>query len=404
MRFEVAGASLTGVRDNNEDSLRLLPEHGVFALADGMGGLEKGEVMSAAATDSVVVAAPDLAQLARGIGSDRSANARRALFDRLEALYSETSQRLYAMAAEAGLRMGTTLTTMVLAPDRMLVAHVGDCRVLRVRKGAVTRLTTDHSVAAAQLRRGRITEEEYNKSPKRALLYQSLGPVPEVETDLVEAELATGDVYVLACDGVWAHVSDADLVRYTAMDDLDAAATGLCQHAVEQGSDDNCTAVLVRIHDMGAGQPAGLIRSLKVSPLFKSYSETDLRLLAPFLSTMDLLEGDVVMREGEYGQEMYMVVSGAVEVSRQGIPLAQLGPGAHFGQLSLVSEAPRSASVTATFPTRLLVLQREGIDAMCERRPELATRLLRTLLADTAERLFEFTRQIGRAESALWQD
>ena len=404
MRFEVAGASLQGVRDNNEDAWRVLPEHGVFALADGMGGLEHGEVMSAAATQAVLVAAPDLAELARQIGGDRSANARRGLFDRLEAMFTDTSQRLYERAADAGLRMGTTLTTMVLSVDRMVLGHVGDCRVIRVRKGQVTSLTSDHSVAAAQLRRGNITEDEYKQSPKRALLYQSLGPVPEVEADIVEAELAEGDAYVMCSDGVWAYLTDQQIVDALSTQPIEEAARVVCQLAVDNGSDDNCTAVVVRIHDMGPLQPAGLIRSLEVSPLFRGYQETDLRMLAPYLSTRDLLEGDVAVREGEYGEEMYVIVSGAVEISRQGIPLAQLGPGAHFGQLALVSEAASAATASALFPTRLLVLHKEGVQALCERRPELATRFLLTLLGDTAERLVEFTARIGRAESALYQE
>jgi len=404
MRFEVAGASLQGVRENNEDAWRVLPEFGVIALADGMGGLEHGEVMSAAATEAVVVAAPDLAELASQIGGDGTADARRSLFERVEGLFHQTSQRLYDQAAQAGLRMGTTLTTVVLAVDRMVVGHVGDCRVLRVRKGELTVLTSDHSVAAAQLRRGNMSEEEYRTSPKRSLLYQSLGPVPEVEPDVVETELAEGDAYVLCTDGVWACVTDAQVAELVAMEPIEEAARALCQAALDAGSDDNCTAVIVRIHDMGPVQPAGLLRSLHVSPLFRGYQDNHLRMLAPFLSTRDLLEGDLVIREGEFGDEMFVIVSGAVEISRQGIPLAQLGPGAHFGQLALVSEVSSAATATALFPTRLLVLKKQGIDDLCARRPDLATRFLLTLLGDTAERLVEFTRRISRAEAALYQE
>ncbi len=403
MRFDVAGVSLTGARENNEDSLRLLPEHGVFALADGMGGLEKGELMSAAAAQAMVVAAPDLAELARRVDGQASPGNRRALFDRVENLFNETAQRLYDQAAEAGLRMGTTLTTAILTPDRLVLGHVGDCRVLRLRGAEVTVLTNDHSIAAAQLRRGHMTEAEYRQSPKRSLLYQSLGPVPEIEADVIEAELAEGDVYVMATDGVWACISDEELRQAGRMKDLDAAARHICQRAIENGSDDNCSVILLRIHDIARSQPDGLIRSLAVSPLFKDYEEADLRLLAPFLSTRDLMQRDVAMREGEFSEEMFVIVSGAMEVSRQGIPLAQLGPGAHFGQLALVSEAPAAATGTALFPTRLLVLHKDGVADLCRRRPELATRFLLTLLSDTAERLVEFTARIGRAEATLYQ-
>lgn len=404
MRFEVAGASLQGIRDNNEDSWRILPEHGVFAVADGMGGLEKGEVMSEAATEATVLAAPDLAALARQVGGERAVEARQWLFQRMEALFRQSSQRLYDKAAEAGLRMGTTLTAVALAPDRLVAGHVGDCRLLRLRGDELTALTSDHSIAAAQLRRGHITEAEYLKSPKRSVLYQSLGPVPEIEPDIVEAELAEGDCYVLCSDGVWTALSPAELATLARTEPIQLAAQTLCQRALDNGSDDNCTAVVFRIHDMGETQPGGLIRSLKVSPLFKGYEEGDLRLLAPFLSTRDLLEGDVAVREGEFGEEMFVIVSGAVEVSRQGIPLAQLGPGAHFGQLSLVSEAPAAATAAALFPTRLLVLHKAGVHDLCARRPELATRFLLTLLSDTAERLVEFTARIGRAEAVLYQE
>lgn len=403
MRFDVAGCSVTGARENNEDTVRMLPEHGVFALADGMGGLEKGELMSAAAAQSVVMAAPDLAELARRVGGPSAAANRKSLFDRVESLFNETAQRLYEQAAEAGLRMGTTLTTAVLTPERLVVGHVGDCRVLRVRSGDVSVLTTDHSIAAAQLRRGHMTEAEYRQSPKRSLLYQSLGPVPEVEADLIEVELAEGDVYLMATDGVWACISDEELRQAAGQKDLEAAARQLCQKAIDNGSDDNCSVILLRIHDIARAQPDGLIRSLAVSPLFRDYGEADLRLLAPFLSTRDLLQRDVAMREGEFSEEMFVIVSGAIEVSRQGIPLAQLGPGAHFGQLALVSEAPSAATGSALFPTRLLVLHKDGVADLCRRRPELATRFLLTLLADTAERLVDFTARIGRAEATLYQ-
>ena len=404
MHFEVAGASLQGVRENNEDAWRVLPEFGVVALADGMGGLEHGEIMSAAATESVVVSAPDLAQLASQIGGDHTEAARRDLFDHLEGLFQRTSQRLYADAAHSGLRMGTTLTAMVLAADRVFIGHVGDCRVLRLRDGEVTVLTDDHSIAAAQLRRGHLTEAEYRTSPKRALLYQSLGPIPEVEPDVVESELAEGDTYVLCTDGVWACIENATLLRLAATEPIEDAVGAICQAAIDGGSDDNCTAVLVRIHDLGPVENIGLIRSLRVSPLFQAYEDTHLRMLAPFLSNRDLQEGEIIVREGEFGEEMYVIVSGAVEVSRQGIPLAQLGPGAHFGQLALVSEASSAATAIAQYSTRLVVLHKEGIDALCQRRPELATRFLLTLLGDTAERLVDFTHRIGRAEAALYQE
>ena len=402
MQITVAGVSRRGARSNNQDAIGLFPDERVFAIADGMGGLEQGERISAAAIAAVRREVRTLCAEATALSETGSPERRTALFAHVNRMLHDASTELYKLTEEVGQRMGTTLTTVVIAGDRIVIGHIGDTRLYRIRKGQAKLLTEDHSVAAARVRRGIMTIEEYNKSAQRSVLYQSLGPVPEVEPDVIEASLQQGDTLVLCSDGVWAHVPDDELPRLATATDPRDAARDLADTAIARGSDDNCTAIVVRIDSTTTSAGAPLPRSLGSSILFRSFKEADLRLLAPFISYRDLAESEWVVREGEEGDEMYIIESGAIEVSRGGFPLSQLGPGAHFGELAVATHAAHTASFQATLPTRVLVLHRRYLDNLSSRRPDLAVQVLHTLLSDLAGRLSEFTERLGRAERSLW--
>lgn len=402
MRVQAAGVTRRGARDTNQDAMGLFGEEHVFAVADGMGGLEHGERVSAAVIDLVRQRAPSLAARANALHGPNPAEARSQLFAEIEGLFTKAAADIYRMSEEQGARMGTTLTLVLLAGSRVIIGHIGDTRVYRVRGAEVEQLTEDHSVAAARLRRKQMSEAEYANSPQKSVLYQSLGPTAEVEADVVEASLQAGDLLVLCSDGVWGSLSDEQIAVLSGGDDPRAAARSLAETAMSQGSEDNCTALVLRIVDPGVGTDAPLPRSLAASTLFREFQESELRLLAPYISHRDLAEGEYVFREGDPGEEMFIIERGAVELSRQGFPLAQLGPGVHMGELAMAGGASYTTSAKAVVPTRLLVLHRRYIDALTARRPDLAARVLRALLSDVANRLVDFNDRMGRAERALW--
>lgn len=402
MRVQAAGVSRRGARDNNQDAMGLFGEDHVFAVADGMGGLEHGERVSAAVIELVRQRAPTLRERAAALHGADVAAARSQLFAEIEAVFTSAAAEIYKMSEEQGARMGTTLTLAVLAGTRVVVGHIGDTRVYRVRGGEIEQLTEDHSVAAARLRRNQMSEAEYATSPQKSVLYQSLGPTAEVEADVIEASLQAGDVLILCSDGVWGSLSREQIAVLSGGDDPRAAARSLAETAMSQGSEDNCTAVVLRVVDPGAGADAPLPRSLAASALFRDFQESELRLLAPYVSHRDLRDGEFAFREGDPGEEMFIIERGAIELSRQGFALAQLGPGLHLGDLAMAGGASYTTSAKAVVPTRLLVLHRRYIDALCARRPDLAARVLRALLSDVANRLVDFNDRMGRAERALW--
>lgn len=402
MRVQYGNLSRTGVRETNQDAMGIFADEGVFAIADGMGGLEHGERISAAAIEAVRQRLPRLSERARALAMAPTTEARTALFDEIEDLLNQSATDLYNMADQAGLRMGTTLSTVVLAGDRIVIGHVGDTRVYRIRKDQVKVLTEDHSVAASQLRRGQLTVAEYNKSPQRSILYQSLGTTAEIEPDVVEASLAAGDVLVLCSDGVWAHLEPEQVAVLANNEDPRVAARNLADTAIARGSDDNATAIVVRVLSAGASVGTSLPRALSTCALFREFKEADLRLLGPYLQQRDLNEAEVLFREGDPGDDMFILETGSVEVSRQGFPLAQLNAGVHFGELALAGNATHTVTARAVMKSRVIVLNRRYLDALTARRPDLAARVLRSLLTDVANRLVAFNERLGRAERALW--
>lgn len=402
MRVQYGNLSRTGVRETNQDAMGIFADEGVFVIADGMGGLEQGERISAAAVDAVRQRLPRLAERARALAGGASSSARNAIFEEIEDLITTTASNLYQEAERSGLRMGTTLSVVVLAGDRLIIGHIGDTRVYRIRKDQIKQLTEDHSVAASQLRRGTLTPEEYNRSPQRSILYQSLGTTSEIEPDVIEASLAAGDVLVLCTDGVWAHLEPEQIRELAGNEDPRAGARTLADTALARGSDDNATAIVVRVLSADASTGTGLPKALSNCPLFRDFREGDLRLLAPYVTMRDLAEGEVLFREGDQGEEMYILDTGAVEVSRQGFPLAQINAGLHFGELALASNGSHTVTARAVMKSRVIAMHRRYLDALTARRPDLAAQLLRTLLADVAARLVAFNERLGRAERALW--
>ena len=373
MRIQAAAATRTGIRERNEDCFGLFVSDGVVCIADGMGGLAEGARASRAAVATVQEWSTRLRDAGAPL-AERRKDPRRELplREAMGRVFEAVSEALHRAVVEQGHGMGTTLTTVAVAGDAMVVGHVGDCRLYRVRRGRLQVITQDHSLAAAHLELGLLTLDDYRRSPLRNVLYQCLGPQAAVTPDVLVVGLEDDDVLVLVCDGVWSVLSDETLAGLATNADAAVAAEGLVRAAIEAGSDDNCTAVVVRARTAHASDG----QSLAVSTLFRQLGEADLDLLAPFVATRSLAEGETILREGDRGHEMFIIERGAVEVTRQGEPLAQLGPGAYFGEIPLPRAGPRTTAIQAVIPTRLLVLDCGCLQALEDRRPELAQELL----------------------------
>lgn len=118
---------------------------------------------------------------------------------------------------------------------------------------------------------------------------------------------------------------------------------------------------------------------LKRVPLFAGCSKAELRELALVTDEVDLREGRTLVREGQAGREFFVLVEGSVRVSRKGRKISQLGPGDWFGEIALLTHTPRSATVTATSPVRVLVLTDRAFRRVVEWMPSIALKVLASL-------------------------
>jgi protein phosphatase len=239
--IELGGFSHIGpVRDENQDSIcwaEDIAETGgsLFAVADGMGGYNNGKLASSMALEKVFgtfkeKAASPAQHLKRGI---ETANL---------AIYQAT-QRLGAG------RMGTTLTAAHLSGNRLTIGHVGDSRAYLVRNQEVTCLTKDHTVVGDMVRMRVLSPEKVRTHTQRSVLTRGLGLNPFVTPDITHHVVKEGDALILCSDGLWSVIEDEELPQLN--DEAPGVASlvnRLIFLAIERGTDDNVSAVSVRIH------------------------------------------------------------------------------------------------------------------------------------------------------------
>lgn len=238
------------VRTNNEDSMgSFLPNsrqqkrsHGyLFAVADGVGGMDFGEVASATA---VQVITEEFAKA--GGGSMLSSLMTRLISSVNAAVHDLSLQQQYR-----GRKMATTLVACALRYDQAVIAHVGDSRCYLVRDGVARQITQDHTWVNEQRKMGLLTAEEAATSDSRHILIRSLGPEMFVAPDINTVTIQANDHLVLCSDGLYGEMSDAMLAEIVSQKKpMEEVAQELVAKAVEIDGGDNTTAQVIRIRSV----------------------------------------------------------------------------------------------------------------------------------------------------------
>ena len=226
------------VRKRNEDSICVIPDLALFAVADGMGGHLAGEVASRMAVESVAD------QL-------RSGGVEQIESNLLDGARAANSKVFDASSNDSSCRgMGTTLTAAVIRDREMILAHVGDSRAYIIRGEKIYALTEDHSLVQELLKQGGITKEQARDHPHRNVLTRALGTDPAVEVDLIRARLEKDDVILLCSDGLCGLVEDDEIMRLVRLaPDPEEAVKSLVSEALSRGGNDNISVIVVDIDD-----------------------------------------------------------------------------------------------------------------------------------------------------------
>src|SRR5262245_24648829 len=242
-QFEIDSAAvsdrgLNESRPHNEDSYLDLPEHGIFAVADGVGGAQAGEVASQMAVEILGEAFTNMPQ-----GADAELIMRAAISKANEAIF-EMSSELPQLS-----KMATTIVAMHVNGDVATIGHVGDSRLYRISpSGVIVQETLDHSIVAEEVRAGRMTEEEAAVHPSRNIISRALGAEPSVEIDLKTIMIEPGTAFLLCSDGITRHVANDEIHQILGNGNQVAiACSKLKDLCFERGAEDNLTAVVVRV-------------------------------------------------------------------------------------------------------------------------------------------------------------
>ena len=221
-------------RRHNEDAYVCEPP--LFAIADGMGGAQAGEVASR-------LAAAALRESGADAGGER----------RIVDLIQEANRRVYdrSNADPNTYGMGTTMTVALVEDGRVAFGHVGDSRAYLIRDGAMEQVTEDHSLVNELLKSGKLSPEEAESHPQRSVITRALGTDPDVDVDTFTIDAENGDVFLLCSDGLTDMVEEQEILELVERNrrNIDAALKELVRAANRGGGEDNITVVAFEITD-----------------------------------------------------------------------------------------------------------------------------------------------------------
>ena len=238
------------LRDHNEDAIASDVTAGFVILADGMGGYKAGEVASEMAVLSIAAELKE-AMLAFQPNQQSVAPLSRQpeaqfIIDAVKNANAVIYQASQTHPQCAG--MGTTLVVGLFTNNKLLVGHIGDSRMYRLRNQILTQITEDHSLLQEQIRAGLITPEQARFSVNRNLVTRALGIDEEVELELNQHDVEVGDVYLLCSDGL-SDLIDDDIIQATLNAfDLADAAEALVELANDNGGKDNISVILAKVN------------------------------------------------------------------------------------------------------------------------------------------------------------
>jgi serine/threonine protein phosphatase PrpC len=246
VQLQTFALTIAGRRSNNEDAICAQPELGLFVVADGLGGYDGGEVASALAIETI----HDLVRRTAGdadVTWPYKIDPQRSIVENeVIAATRLAGDRINARRTGVLEHMGSTVAIVRIEDDRVVIGHVGDSRVYRLRGGALVQLTADHSLVGQMLAAGIQPEASF---PWRHVITRALG-MPCAEPDVTSEPLQPGDVYLLCSDGLYEPLDPPDIAAL-----LDAPPEHACRALVEAayaaGSRDNISAIVVRVTAAG---------------------------------------------------------------------------------------------------------------------------------------------------------
>jgi serine/threonine protein phosphatase PrpC len=285
--------------------------------------------------------------------------------------------------------MGSTLTLLLVAGAKAVMAHVGDTRLYLCRNGKIHQLSTDHTMAAELARSGAIRPDEVRDHQLAHVLTRVVGTQASVQVDVLLMDVLPGDRFLLCSDGLSDKVESLEwLAREIAGDDLESVAEELIRASNEAGGQDNITAVIVRADVEDAERPMAIVfgenievklSALRSVFLFEGLTLAQLTRILNACHVEEYEAGEGAIHAGESCERLMTVVNGSFRLEQNGREILRLRPGDHVGETTLLNARPCRATLRAAQVSRLLVLESEVFLEIIKGRPWLGVSLLERL-------------------------
>jgi len=305
---------------------------------------------------------------------------RERVLDVLRTGINIASREINALSARRNVQIQVTIDVVWALAGEAFVAHVGDGRAYLLRKGLSHKLTQDHILGDA------LHESLPGQSPRlrqRTAPARSLGPETTVETETMNLQLVDGDRMLLTSPYLHRGLDDFK-IREVANDPLaDGVTARLLGAARDNGVDADLACVLMEVGDLEesrSGAAQSRLSTLARIPMFAYCTERELLAIAGVTRPVRFRSDSWVFRQGDPGSGLYLVVQGQVAIEIDGNDIATLGPGANFGEMSMLDQPERSAGARTLEDTELLLITREAFFAMLKRDPTLAVKVLWNML------------------------
>lgn len=398
------GATDVGrTRKINEDSFLLAPDHGFVAVADGMGGYQRGDVAAELACNVIkesVTRHKHVVDLFRRAPSDASRSAVRTMLDTaMQKACKEVHDAAIAMTGKGG-RMGTTMDIVLQTGNTAFIAHVGDGRIFLVRGGEIHQLTQDHTLAAQQAASG----AEPDDLAGRNVITRALGVFPNVLVDSLVFDLNVGDRLILCSDGLHRYVDEAELAIEAEKGGVSEVVDRLIGMANQRGGRDNISVVVLEAEPVSEhSDDQATVRRMEVLRnvgLFQFCTYRELMRVCQMAETRTVPAGSVLFDEGAHGRECFVIEEGEVTIRKQGQTLAVLRSGDYFGEMSFIDVPRRSATAVVSRDVQLLVIRRNQFLQLLKQDSDLAAKLMWQLLQKLSRLVRTTNRQLVKEVSA----
>lgn len=404
MKLTVAVKSDIGLsRQHQEDSFLVDEELGLFVVADGMGGAVAGDLASRTACqeihDFVRANKERLDSMSGGHGPDTATTAFALMSEAIAS--ANQSIRKLVEKDETLSGMGTTVVLILSVGEHFYLAHVGDSRAYLMRDGKLHQLTRDHSLVEELKAMGKVQSGDDVKARYRNTITRAVGVFESVEPDTIDLTPLPKDRLLLCSDGVHGVISEEDLKRSLTYPHPDNSAEALIRSANSMGGKDNITALIMMVDEVEpekAARTQDKLNLLKGVSLFQYLTFDEHIRVASLLDEQRFAAGTHILKDGEQGDRMYLLLEGEVWVMKRGAKVAALQRGDLFGEMALLDKAPRSADVVAFKNSTCLSLDRKKFHSLIRECSPASVKVLWSLARVFAGRLRETTRELGMAQ------